>query len=146
VTVGSMDGDDRLHGGSLCRRALPGVIVVLPLAAGAWLSIELAMRQAAIEACPAYVMALERAAAAPPLVDELGTPLDPGFPMGGLVARGEGVQLEVEVKVRGPRGEGALFIAASSQRQAWRFQRLEVQLGPGRTLDLRSGDRAGELQ
>lgn len=122
------------------------LIVVLSLAAGAWLATELAVRQAAIEACPAYVMALERDAAAPALVDELGRPLDPGFPTGRLLARGEGARLEVEVKVRGPRGEGALFIAASSRRQAWRFERLEVQLGPGRTIDLRSGLTPGELE
>lgn len=133
-------------GGGVIRRGLPVLIVVLSLAAGGWLAVDLAVRQAAIEGCPAYVTALERAAASPALVAALGTPLDPGFPTGTLTEGGDGAQLEVEVKVRGPRGEGALFIAASERAGAWRYRRLEVQLGPRQTVDLRQALPAPERE
>lgn len=119
------------------RSASPALLALLALAGGVVLALKVAEGQADIERSPAWAPALRRAEAHEAVLATLGAPLEAGFPTG----RATPGSLSAQVKVQGPRRSAALFIDAVEHDGGWRYERLEVQLGPSWVVDLREAAR-----
>ena len=84
----------------------------------------------------AYRLAVERAVDHPAAIEALGEPVEPGWFVGGSVeVTGPTGDAELSIPMKGPRGEGTLFVVAHKSAGEWSFERLELETDGGR-IDL----------
>jgi hypothetical protein len=107
------------------------VLFVIPLFFG----VEAMMR-----ASDAYKLALKTAQASPCITNALGSPLVPGWLMGGGISESsvEG-SAELSIPVRGPKGKGNLDVQAKKLKGNWRIDSLAFTHGVVRSSIVPSG-------
>ncbi len=91
----------------------------------------------------AYVESVALASSDPRVQSALGTPIDPGFPQGEVNTKGGRKTARLTIPLKGPQGEGTLYIEATSLGEDWSYSVLQVQLPGQPTIDLRAKTRGG---
>jgi len=72
-----------------------------------------------------YQEALARARAHPAVVEQLGTPIEPGrFVSGNLSVSGANGEADLAIPLSGPKGRGTLYARAMKPAGEWRFSML----------------------
>lgn len=101
------------------------VLFVIPLFFG----VEAMMRNS-----DAYKLTLKTAQASPCITNALGSPLEPGWMMGGSITESsiEG-SADLSIPVRGPKGKGSLDVQAKKLNGNWRIDSLVFTHGAGRS-------------
>jgi hypothetical protein len=85
----------------------------------------------------AYQEALARARANPAVVEQLGTPIEPGrFVSGSISVSGARGEADLAIPVSGPKGRGTLYARASRRAGEWRFSMLLFAPESGPRIDL----------
>jgi hypothetical protein len=92
----------------------------------------------AMKSSVAYSGALERARAAPAVIDALGTPIEDRFYLtGNINVSGPSGKAELEIPVHGPKGDASIYVLATKTLGEWHFEHLIVEIGKtGRRIDL----------
>ena len=89
----------------------------------------------------AYKEAVARARAHRGVLDALGGPIDPGFWVGGSIhVSGASGSASLATPLHGSRADGMLRADARKAGGVWTFDRLQVQVRRGQTIDLLAGD------
>ena len=87
-----------------------------------------------------YQQALARVSANAEAGRLLGTPIEPGFPMGSISVSGGSGQAQLSIPVHGPRGKGVIYLEATQRLGAWRFDHLQLKVeGQQEIIDLDPG-------
>jgi len=86
----------------------------------------------------AYSGALDRARAAPAVIDAIGTPIREGFFVAGNInVSGPSGKAELAIPVSGPKGDATIYVVASRTLGEWHFERIVVQIDrTGKRIDL----------
>jgi hypothetical protein len=58
----------------------------------------------------------------------LGTPVTGGFPMGSLRVSGPSGDAQLSIPVEGPRSKGTIYLEATKELGAWRFDAIELEV------------------
>jgi hypothetical protein len=89
-----------------------------------------------------YQQAMARAQAEPAVIEALGMPIADGwFVQGNISINDAGGEASLAIPVRGPNGDGKIYVDAVRAAGVWEYRTLIVELGDGeRRIDL--GDRA----
>lgn len=87
----------------------------------------------------AYLLAVGRLTQSPAAISELGTPITPGFPWGGISTTGNGGHADLSFSASGPKGHGTVYVTATKSGGSWRLTRLDLAVDDGRRIDLRGG-------
>jgi len=78
----------------------------------------------------AYKLALEKARSNVQVQQRLGTPIEPGFFVSGSVnVAGSSGKADLTIPIKGPKGEGTIYVDATKFANEWKFNRLEVGFG-----------------
>ena len=89
----------------------------------------------------AYKEAVARARAHRGVQDALGGPIDPGFWVGGSIhVSGATGSASLATPLHGSRADGMLRASARKAAGVWTFDRLQVQVRGGLTIDLLASD------
>ena len=101
------------------------VLFVIPLSFG----VDAMMRSS-----DAYKLTMNTAKASPCVTNTLGSPLEPGWMMGGSITESsiEG-SAELSIPVRGPKGKGSLDAQAKKLNGNWRIDSLDFTHGAVRS-------------
>lgn len=85
-----------------------------------------------------YAQALERARAAPAVVEALGTPIEEGLFMSGSInVSGPSGHADIAIPLSGPHAKGTLYVVADKSAGEWRFRTLQLAVdGGGKRIDL----------
>jgi len=113
-----------------------GVLGVLLLAAmgGTWFVFKIF---AAMRAHPAAQQAVALAQTDPRVIAAIGQPITLGPIAGGSIGMRNGAQVaDLQLSLRGPQGEGTLWIRARGAGSTWTFDRLEFSPDGGKMFDL----------
>lgn len=131
------------HGGHRGLRTAALIALVLLAVAG----LLVAGVTALLHTQNPYSLALERARSDPALVAALGEPIEASGLLGGRFAIGdEGDSAQLEIPVRGPRGDARLEVQAQRSGGSWKLLELRAELADGRSFDLLHQDEPpGEL-
>lgn len=88
----------------------------------------------------AYERSLELARHDPRVIERLGEPIEraglDGNTKGALRVSNRNQEWEIEIPIRGPRGQARLRAVARQNRDDWSFDRAEVVLESGESIDL----------
>ncbi len=85
----------------------------------------------------AFQLALTRLQASPAATEFLGSPITTGFPMGNFESSGPRGSANLSFSVKGPKGEGTVFMEARKDLGLWKIDRMVLeQQGAGRRIDL----------
>jgi hypothetical protein len=118
--------------------AVAGVIVwlaVLGLFAAIFFSIV-----AAIKDSDVYQLALTKVNASEEAMRLLGPPIEAGFPMGNFRLDGPSGEAALSIPVRGNKSKGTIYLEATREMGAWRFDRIELEIeGRELRIDLNTG-------
>lgn len=92
----------------------------------------------AVKKSAPFTEAMARARANPALVAAIGEPIDTGFLISGNVSyEGTGGTASLAIPLKGPKGNGTLYVEATRAAGAWQYQRLEFEPeGGGARIDL----------
>lgn len=92
---------------------------------------------AAMKSSDAFQLALTRLKANPVATEMLGNPITTGFPMGNFQSSGPQGSANLSFSVKGPKGEGTVFMEARKDLGLWKINRMVLeQEGTGRRIDL----------
>jgi len=84
-----------------------------------------------------YQEALARARANPAVIEQLGTPIEPGrFVSGSISVSGASGEADLSIPVSGPKGRGTLYARASKRAGEWHFSMLLFAPESGPRIDL----------
>jgi hypothetical protein len=119
-----LSGRGKLGIGTLAAASL-AVLFVIPL----FFAVEEMMRRS-----DAFKLTLNTAQASPCITKVLGSPLEPGWMMGGSITESsiEG-SAELSIPVRGPKGKGNLDVQAKKDSGNWRIDSLVLTHGTVRS-------------
>ncbi|QSX79150.1 cytochrome c oxidase assembly factor Coa1 family protein [Agrilutibacter solisilvae] len=85
-----------------------------------------------------YRHAMAAAQAHPAVVQALGTPLHPGLSVtGSIEVSDDDGRADIRFPIRGPRGEGTVYVDAHRVRDQWVYDVLEIDVGQPARIDLR---------
>ncbi len=92
----------------------------------------------AVKKSAPYTEAVARARANPALVAAIGEPIETGFLVSGNVNYdGSGGNASLAIPLKGPEGNGKLYVEATRAAGAWQYDRLEFEPeGGGARIDL----------
>lgn len=115
------------------------LLVLLPVLAfgtGAYLVVSLLDRT--FKSSGGYQEALALVRSDPAALRALGAPIDDGwFPTGHVESDGAGGTSDLAIPVSGPKGDGTLYVKATSDMGEWHFTRLLLRVkGTGEEIDL----------
>lgn len=98
----------------------------------------------AVKKSAPFTEALARARANPALVAAIGEPIETGFLVSGSVNyEGSGGTASLAIPLKGPKGNGTLYVEARRAAGAWEYERLEFEPeGGGARIDLTAGTAA----
>lgn len=100
-----------------------------------------------LKSCDAYKEAWDRANRSSVVAGALGLPLkEPFFIQGRVNVVNDSGVAELAVPLKGPKGEGTMYLLASKKQGQWGFEKLSVSLPGGGSVDLREGLGAPPLE
>ena len=101
-----------------------GVLLMLFIAAGFVLGLFALMAHS-----DAATLAMDRAQNHPVLIQNLGQPIERGFPvMGQINLQNSSGEARLSIPVSGPKGKACLFVQATKNHGTWSFQKLTATL------------------
>jgi hypothetical protein len=104
---------------------------LLVLAAGA-LTFSLGLVHL-MKQCDAYQMAFNRARTDPAVIEQLGEPIRDGwFLQGNIDLTNDDGTANISFPLKGPKGEGKVYVDAKKTAGRWHFRQLEVVTDWGR--------------
>jgi hypothetical protein len=93
----------------------------------------------ALKSSDVYNQAVAKVNANAEAVRLLGAPITAGFPMGSLQVSGPSGGAQLSIPVEGPRTKGTIYLEATKELGAWRFDAIELQVdGRDERIDLGS--------
>jgi len=113
-----------------------GVLLVLLLAGGGftWFVFQIF---ATMRNHPAAQQAVALAQTDPKVIGAIGQPITLGPIAGGSITVRNGAQVaDLQLSLRGPQGQGTLWIRARGTGSTWTFDRLEFSPAGGKMFDL----------
>lgn len=92
----------------------------------------------AMKSSDVYAQALDRARNHPQVQEALGTPIEDGmFVTGSVNVSGTSGKADLTIPIKGPKGEGAIYLDAVKFAGEWEYRRLEVGVeGQPRRINL----------
>ena len=91
----------------------------------------------AIRSTDAYKNALQMARRNPQVIAALGTPIEPGWLVGGNVnVDNDRGSAEIDFPISGPKGKAKVHAEASKESGKWIYSVLTVHVENGATIDL----------
>ena len=114
--------------------AIVGLVVasILALVAGIVGLVLWSMRQSDV-----YRMAMERARKNPEAVQQLGTPIEPGWLVSGSVnIENDAGTANLTIPIHGPRQQAKMYLDARKRMGEWTFNSLVVKTAAGEEIDL----------
>ncbi|KAF1717309.1 cytochrome c oxidase assembly factor 1 family protein [Pseudoxanthomonas wuyuanensis] len=124
---------------------VPVLAVTLALLFAAAIAGFLALVMGMMKSSEPYRQAMARAQAEPAVIAAFGEPIADGwFVQGNINISGSSGDASLAIPVRGPNGEGKIYVDAIRTAGAWEYRTLIVELGDGeRRIDLGDKARAG---
>jgi hypothetical protein len=120
------------------RWAIAGLITWLAL--GGLFALGMMSMVSAIKGSDIYRQTVTQVASSEEAVRWLGAPVAGGFPMGSFSISGGSGEAQFAMPVSGPKGKGTVYVEATLEMGAWRFERIELEIdGRERRIDLNSG-------
>ncbi|WP_454828283.1 cytochrome c oxidase assembly factor 1 family protein [Pseudoxanthomonas wuyuanensis] len=121
---------------------VPVLAVALALLFAAAIAGFLALVMGMVKSSEPYQQAMARAQAEPAVSAALGEPIADGwFVQGNININGSSGDASLAIPVRGPNGDGKIYVDAVRAAGAWEYRTLIVELDDGqRRIDL--GDKA----
>lgn len=120
------------------KRNLLWAVPALIAAAGGILFAFVVGIMSILKSCDAYKEAWDRANRSAAVAEALGAPLkEPLYVMGNVKIVNDSGVAQLTVPLKGPKGEGSMYLLAYKKRGQWSFEKLNVSLPGGGTLDLR---------
>lgn len=85
-----------------------------------------------------YAESLSRARTDPRVIEDLGTPIKPGFMVGGSMKTGSvDGSADLNYSLSGPKGDGSMHVVATRNRGVWTYKTMVVHTAK-RDIDLLS--------
>lgn len=85
----------------------------------------------------AYTLAVETLQANERAVEELGSPISAGYPMGSIQVSGPSGSANLAFSVEGPKGSGTVYVDAVKDFGQWTLNRIELEMDQtGRRINL----------
>lgn len=92
---------------------------------------------ASMKSSDAFQLSLSRLQASPEGVQQIGRPVETGFPMGSMQVSGPRGNASLSYSVSGPNGKGTVFVEATKDMGQWKIDRLVLeQEGTGRRTEI----------
>ncbi len=111
--------------------AVPVIVLSTLGSCGACVALLVGGVTGAIKSTDVYTDAVRLAQRDVRVMAALGEPIDTGFlPSGSVEVSGSSGSAEMAVALKGPRGEGTLYIKAEKSVGRWQYEILEVEV-PG---------------
>lgn len=86
----------------------------------------------------AFQMSLATLQASPEAAQQIGSPVETGFPMGSIDVSGPRGSASLSYSVSGPKGKGTVFVEATKDMGRWKIDRMVLeQEGTGRRTEIR---------
>lgn len=151
--------DDQMNACPACGRTVGGTVEAIPVAVrekgwwertwkwavpmfvivsvGALVWAVFGLVTGAFRSSYVYQEALARARVNPAVVEQLGTPIEPGrFVSGSISVSGASGEADLAIPVSGPKGRGTLYARASKRAGEWHFSMLLFAPENGQRIDL----------
>lgn len=81
----------------------------------------------AMRSSDVYKESLARAQADPALIEQLGSPIEPGFfTSGSIKVNGGSGDADLSIPIHGPKGEATINVVATKRGGTWTYQSMRV--------------------
>lgn len=117
---------------------VPAGCLTILLGFGGFVALILMSVSRMMKSSDAYRQAVARAKASPAMVRALGEPIEEGFFVSGSInVSGPAGNADLAIPLKGPKGKGTVYVAATKSMGEWSFRNLVVEVeATGQRIDL----------